>query len=846
MNPIPTMRSQVASEKLAMHMGSAREGAGLTRLQSRSMRSILRLPLIAIALFVVLGSAHQARAQTANDVSINVLQFGVDGKARPGDWAGIQLEIVNNTSTPQSQDALVIIEAGDGDGDRIQYAASHVLQASTTKRVWMYVWLPYGLEPGSTLPISVHAAEERDTDERGALKFRPTRLLGKFEHVVMQPTNPANSMIGIIGNRPAGGLRLYSDSGQPSEDFLPLGHELTRIVDSLQPSQLPDRWMGLSCFESIVWSSDTGVMPTSLTSDQAPAIREWVARGGHLIIVMPTTGQQWLNTPSNPLRQIMPEVTFSREPTDLRPFKTLLTHKSDRELRTDLPETATRRRWWSDQSVHFFEPIEGAPPEHARAIMSGPDGRAFAVRRLVGRGAVTLLGMDVMSERLRRADAVDPNVFWHRILGRRAELVTRDELDRRQEDNTYSPLLTSRVQMWLDDLIAGRVDVPGRAALGLLLAFLVFGLYWFVAGPVSYLALKQRRKKHHAWVAFVLAGVTFTAIAWGGATLFRPTKVEGRHLTILDHVYGQHTQAARSWISVLLPSYGSATLAVDSQGDDLYQSITPWQSPTELAAIFPDARGYLVDAREPDSLTVPTRATVKQFQVDWAGFAPWEMIHPVTDPAANIPIGEEIRLIPSNGRTTVHGTLTHDLPGALDDVMVILVERARRAGLTAMIPAETRVATLAEPWNPGQPLDLSAVIPAKGIRNTADAAFKTKLTPRVTRTIGAGTSTHLMAQSFMHMLEPPETKSNSDQQPLYRRRAMHGWDLSRWFTEPCVIVVGQLRRSECPIPIRVDGRDADDLRSRFVGDTVVRWVYPLPPDALKPSVPGPVRPTGDN
>ena len=50
-------------------------------------------------------------------------------------------------------------------------------------------------------------------------------------------------------------------------------------------------------------------------------------------------------------------------------------------------------------------------------------------------------------------------------------------------------------------------------------------------------------------------------------------------------------------------------------------------------------------------------------------------------------------------------------------------------------------------------------------------------------------------------------------------------DLSPWFVRPCLIVIGYLEDSECPIPLRVNG---DPVPSD--GLTVVRWVYPLPVD----------------
>jgi hypothetical protein len=57
---------------------------------------------------------------------------------------------------------------------------------------------------------------------------------------------------------------------------------------------------------------------------------------------------------------------------------------------------------------------------------------------------------------------------------------------------------------------------------------------------------------------------------------------------------------------------------------------------------------------------------------------------------------------------------------------------------------------------------------------------------------------------------------------LMHREVGRELDLSTWFTRPCVIIIGELKGSPCPIPMRLDGRE---LLS--TGTTIVRWIYPL-------------------
>ena len=72
-------------------------------------------------------------------------------------------------------------------------------------------------------------------------------------------------------------------------------------------------------------------------------------------------------------------------------------------------------------------------------------------------------------------------------------------------------------------------------------------------------------------------------------------------------------------------------------------------------------------------------------------------------------------------------------------------------------------------------------------------------------------------------LAPPNL-SNIREDPLRVKRAeTHGWDVGRWFSQPCVIIMGQLVDTESPTPLLVNGQP---VKSR--GRTVVRWVYPMP------------------
>jgi hypothetical protein len=434
------------------------------------------------------------------------------------------------------------------------------------------------------------------------------------------------------------------------------------------------------------------------------------------------------------------------------------------------------------------------------------------------------------------------------VLGRRGQ---HEPLTRLNDINkTPGVSLTNRQDpSVLDRDIDASINLVGQSLAGVVLAFAVFGIYWLVAGPGGFAVLKKTGHDRHAWVAFVGAAGLFTAIAWGGATIIKPKRVEVRHVTILDHVYGQEVDRGRTWMSVLVPSYLGATVSVESQSaaagiPDFYQAISPWAGRREgdltgSGGSFPDARPYEVESRAPDSLSVPTRATVKQFQVDWAGGP--QLAWP-TPAGASGDGSDGIHIDPDTRRPV--GVLTHNLPAALTNVQIIVVRgqqdlRAyghgrwtRSDGLAYLLSpsldqyfTDASMVALQSPWAPGDPLDLDVQFTAQG-QNTSFAAW-------LDLGLNSGNqslSERLAFASFFQQLQPPDLGPGSAS-PRLERVATHGYDLSRWVSQPCVIVMGVMEtqgRDALPVPVTVQIA-GDDRQVHSRGLTLVRWVFPLEP-----------------
>lgn len=778
-------------------------------------------------------------------MDLKVLQWGAGGAARPGSWIGVQVQVTDLGQT--TREVLLELAVPDPDGDTTLYQSS-IAVGGEKKAVWLYARLPFSASTTKEFVLTAHAVSEPSRDQRNAGVARAGELLGRVRFNVPGQVEMRTGLFGVVGRNTAGLKNFTTDAGYQS-GFPPMAHERVELVGLSVPT-LPDRWMGLSAFETIVWTG-TGpdFEPSELSDDRAAAIREWVMRGGHLVIVLPAVGQNW-GDPRQPLADIMPRVTVQRrEAVDLNPYRALLTDKD-----VALPTSGV---------VQELEPVPEAKIGEATRILVGPgvDGKSVVTRRTVGLGAVTLVGLD-LGRTLE--PAVKADVFWNRVLGRRGRLLSETEVAKAREPNSNVPKnFTNRQRRELDQDIAGLINKTGQAFAGVMLAFVLFACYWVVAGPLGFWVAKRQDRARHSWVGFVAVGAVFTVVAWSSASWLKPGKTDAQHLTIVDHIYGQPQERAKVWMSVLLPKFGMMEVGIGDQGgaslsgsdakNTVHDVLAPWDPvPSELAAgtssSFADSQGYGVNSRSPSKVLTPARSTTKNYVGEWLGGPAWKMPMPFTDDGAS---PGELSLVPENTPRgwRIDGALKHELPGALKDVKVILIR-----GQRPVRPSESYVGQLqtegeyfdVKEWKAGETLDLdtetrtwyalSRTGGAGLLHTVVGNATGDEDQPYVLRRRGTNATSatpeperlptsltdRIVAFSLFGVLDPPDAVPTS-LQVLAQRADVHRYDLSRWFSRPCLIVIGQMENAPSPVPLTLNGEQMGTT-----GRTVVRWVYPLP------------------
>ncbi len=801
--------------------------------QSRSLNGLLRVLIgLLLAGLLMQGSAtaQESQQNQADEVQLSVVSFGVGGLAREGEWAGVQIQMQDTGSS--SRDIVLRLEIPDEDGDLTQYDRVVTANPGVVQSFWIYCWLP-PRSAGSEFTLKAFEAIDAGGATNAAdIGFRAGRLLGTYQIFNPQIQPDRIGLIGVLGSYQVG-LDQYGYTAN-SSPWMIFGHELQRTTSGLSIDNIPDRWQGLISLDTLVWSTATAASndPSRLTPEKARAIREWVQRGGHLVVVMQSSGDPWF-IGSHPLRSILPDIKnpVRREGVSLEPYRTLITESEIAQL----PENVV---------VYNFEPSDNAKPTDAVPVLQGPERDTIVIRKILGSGMVTVIGLPLNHGRLRQLGLPEPEPLWHRILGLRGDVLRPDELTDQQKSDA-----ANRSLMLFDEGVSNSISKTGTAVQGIFFGIVVFVLYWLFAGPLGYALLKRKKMNQHAWMGFVACIAGFTAIAWLGATALRPKQANISHFSLIEQVYGQETQRVRTWFSAMLPNYGESLVSLvdpeQSSGFGAQEStnlLIPWASPdatSVLGGSFPDNSGYRVQSRAPAAMVVPTRATVKSFYGEWSDQANWSMPYVVGD------LGSDDAQLDLEG-FVVSGQVAHNLPGALSDVRVFVISRVapinrpgQRLGGRMIAQVSVYAPSFGDDgWGPGEAIEMRDITSLSGSdrRSRMGNYFESAVRYGVDRSGLASTrgelEDRLVAGMFISQLEPPRYEAPSSDpvgNRLAARRLLHGWDMGRWFTQPSLIITGVLDIGKndasldaIPLPVWIDGR-----RVESSGMTIVTWVYPF-------------------
>ena len=749
--------------------------------------------------------AAGAWAQTsAVTVEVEPGDVGLAGLSRPGAWTPLRATLTNHTS--DFTEVVLQWTMPDEDGDRVQYHRRVALNPSATARAWTYGALPITATPTRPYPLRVLDGET------GALLDRidvPPGELAELDRPV----------IGVFGGSSLG----IGFVEQPATR-----HEPIRLLEGLEMHRLPDRWQGLSMFKAVVWASPGGSPTDSRVGDASlRALEAWVERGGHLVLLWPATGQTWTDTPIG----------------ELLPFTADDARRVTAEAPAWLGQPLPNRSRTIEYHVFRLDPARGGT-----VVLSDDDtgradrGRGVVVARRHGFGRITVIGID-WSRPVLRAQGLPNGRFtpWHDVFGFQSPAYRQSVVEAQVQNQTMAnPQMQSPVP--LGGVFARKTAMRETAGPALLVAVVVFLLYWLVAGPVLDTVLNKKGYARRRWLGFAAAALAFTAVSWGGAYLARPGETRVSHVSVLDVDADTGLARVTSFVSAYVPRFGRArvALAPGLEPEDNRNLVTTAgvEPPEGGPAGFLDPQAYALDAAAPAAADVPVRSTAKTLRLDFLGPLVAGSDVDESDPLGvdwAVPRGE-VALDASRWPT---GQLKHGLPAALRDVRVVYCPGGSQP------PWVWRVA---ERWEPGAELNLTAPAEADRLvqappgrsftasRNfTAEGLLGKRLATRVDTSMPFAGGTQGLSDaviieqmeilSFFDYLPPPNFRDtrNFSRFGVLRRPVGQSLDLSALAGTRCVILIGHLPDGPLPAPLTLAGRTPPSN-----GWTTVRCVFDLP------------------
>lgn len=822
-------------------------------------------------------AAAAAAFAHAADVDVSLLRMGVGAHVRPGDPTAILVRATSSLQAPVQARLEWLVR--NADGDIARYSRDVALAPGAPVERWVYGVAPMLGASAQSTTDSVSTLRVVETDDgRPVRVLAERRIDGSVAEEPAVPVEVTEALVGIVGEGRAGLAAL--SAGSPDAATVTSMNELSKVARGIGADGLPDRWEGLASYETIVW---TDAPVRELGAERARALLDWVRRGGNLVIVLPETGDPWGmggQRGRTPIGDVLPERAVRLEGIAVERLMPVVSRGG--ALRNAGARTAVWAFPHDPGNGHV--PLILAPAKvDARSgnvvADGGMDGMALAVRRPLGFGFVTVVGIDVdglerrqlTAEGLPHADA-----FWNRILGRRADAPTQSEWAAYREAKRIDTRSGITVPGNGGAIVNRFVGLQSRAALGVLGLLGAFAAYWALAGPGSHYLLRAAGRQRFAWLGFVAVAAAATALAWILSGLFQLGSARVQHLTFLDRVElpgeppGSGPVRAQGWIGAALPGYGSARVTLarteGAPGSDL---LTTWfPPPTGEAGGFPDTETYLVPAGSQADHDVPARATATVLGAHWVGTPPaaWDGLPremPERRLRQDVAWGPQPTVI-------LYGALVHSLPGKLTDLTLVHVfpfhtPHRRTAPMpvpvispSGAMPSFARVARMAE-WAPNVPLDVAPSLygvetdptkppvpgPARdGGRDGASSTFRALWYEPL---VGSAASVldpasaftdqqrldmlqfHAMLQPPVYLQDPDQPSSGWRSESVRVERDLgRGLDLSRWLSTPCLVVVGTLRDDGAagigmPVPFTIDGQEpAAD------GTTVVRVVFPLP------------------
>jgi hypothetical protein len=450
------------------------------------------------------------------------------------------------------------------------------------------------------------------------------------------------------------------------------------------PALLPDRWFGYQAADVVVLTTGNKDFVNKLAEKSGPpevwrsALREWVYRGGRLVISVGSNVQETVPL----LGSLLPglDCSIAHDPALAKqPLRTL------------------SRLWCNQQQELEATPLAALKPGAGVQTLVREGDRPVIVQTSFGLGRVLLVGFDLDTGGFSRWKG--RAAFWDRLQAELVPPVNRQVAPGVVNMPGFVQDDHSQIQAALKKGLEPSVDVP-PVSFAWVALFLLF--YIALVGPIDYFILKKVFKRLElTWITFPLTVVVvsvlayFTAYSMKGGDLY----INKIDLVEIDYHPESRQVVGTTWFGLFSPRVESYTMGLEPASP-------VWADPpaekvpgpvlsllegsdravrTGTQGLFPQPYEYAPDATGIRNIQVPVWA-VRWFTGSWR--APLPVARPavevrdLADQPGALSLGR-------GGGSALVGKITNNLGVELEGATLIFREKCYDLGTLA--PGESRL-----------------------------------------------------------------------------------------------------------------------------------------------------------
>jgi hypothetical protein len=440
----------------------------------RLLRPLLLIGAILGLLGPLVGPAAAADAPTIEAHAL------LAGNARIGSWMAILVHLVNDGPAISGE-----LRLAGGTQGQTRFGTAVDLPTQSDKNYVLYAQPPAF---GSELEVDLAQGDQNVVSTKVKFSIHDATQL----------------MVAVVAEHPDG---IVGNLG-----LLPNPNQISPLVMSLAPEDLPDRVEAWGAIDRIVWQD---IDADRLSPAQLDSLRGWIAGGGRLVIAGGTTGPKAL----------------SAIPDSILPYRPVTT--------TDAPAASLGGVLGSLPKGATNVPALAGQLIDGRALAT-VGGQVVAADRAYGSGRVTLLGFDPTTGWI--VDSKTAQGLWRRLLPARS---------------------SGGVSFGDDNMLVSAVSqLPSLALPPIGGLIVLLAAYILLIGPINYLILRRLDRREWAWLTMPVLVVIFTVGAYGFGTALRGNDVIVNEVAIVHGAAGATDGTGQIYLGVFSPSRGKYQIKV--------------------------------------------------------------------------------------------------------------------------------------------------------------------------------------------------------------------------------------------------------------------------------------------